>query len=47
MCRAVATLLEGDEAEAAFNAMEAQARTYTEYRSRTDREIRVFRLTPA
>ncbi|MCW2544812.1 MAG: nitroreductase [Frankiales bacterium] len=44
---AVATLLEGDDAEAAYNAMEAQARTYTEYRSRTDRDIRVFRLTPA
>jgi deazaflavin-dependent oxidoreductase (nitroreductase family) len=44
---AIATLLEGDAAAAAFNAMEEQARTYTEYRSRTDREIRVFRLTPA
>lgn len=44
---ATATLLEGEESEAAFHAMEEQARTYTEYRSRTDRDIRVFRLTPA
>ena len=44
---ALATLLKGDEAEVAFHAMEEQARTYTEYRSRTDREIRVFRLAPA
>jgi deazaflavin-dependent oxidoreductase (nitroreductase family) len=42
-----AELLAGEEAAAGFKAMEDQARTYTEYKSRTDRDIRVFRLTPA
>lgn len=40
-----ARLLEGDEAAAAYAAMEREARTYAVYRDRTDREIRVFRLT--
>jgi deazaflavin-dependent oxidoreductase (nitroreductase family) len=39
-----ATLLTGTEAEAAYQLMAQVARTYTEYRSRTDRQIRVFRL---
>lgn len=42
-----AELLQGQQAADAFRAMEEQARTYTEYKSRTDRDIRVFRLTPA
>lgn len=42
-----ATRLEGAAAEAGYAAMEAVARTYSEYRARTDREIRVFRLTAA
>ena len=42
---AVATLLTGDEAERAYGLMKDVARSYEEYRSRTDREIRVFRLT--
>ena len=41
-----ATLLEGDDAEAAYGKMVALAQTYSTYRGRTDREIRVFRLTP-
>jgi deazaflavin-dependent oxidoreductase (nitroreductase family) len=41
-----ATLLEGDDAEAAYRKMVALAQTYSTYRGRTDREIRVFRLTP-
>jgi deazaflavin-dependent oxidoreductase (nitroreductase family) len=41
-----AELLSGEEAEAGYALMAATTRTYTEYRSRTDREIRVFRLTP-
>jgi deazaflavin-dependent oxidoreductase (nitroreductase family) len=38
--------LEGDEAEAAYQKMVAIAETYSAYRGRTEREIRVFRLTP-
>jgi deazaflavin-dependent oxidoreductase (nitroreductase family) len=41
-----ATLLEGDEAEAAYQKMVDIAVTYAAYRGRTDRQIRVFRLTP-
>ena len=41
-----ATLLEGDDAEAAYRKMVALAQTYSTYRGRTDREIRVFRLAP-
>lgn len=40
-----AELLTGDEAEAGYQRMAEATRTYTEYRSRTDRAIRVFRLT--
>jgi deazaflavin-dependent oxidoreductase (nitroreductase family) len=39
-----ATLLAGDEAEAAYRLMAELTHTYTAYRSRTDRQIRVFRL---
>lgn len=42
---AQATLLSGDEADRAYALMVAEARNYAEYRARTDREIRVFRLT--
>jgi deazaflavin-dependent oxidoreductase (nitroreductase family) len=41
-----ATLLEGDEAEAAYQKMVAITSVYASYRGRTDRQIRVFRLTP-
>lgn len=41
-----AALLEGDEAEAAYSKMVELASTYAAYRGRTDRQIRVFRLTP-
>ena len=41
-----ATLLEGGEAETAYQRMVAVASTYASYRGRTDRQIRVFRLTP-
>jgi deazaflavin-dependent oxidoreductase (nitroreductase family) len=41
-----ATLLDGEEAEAAYQKMVDVADTYTAYRTRTDRQIRVFRLTP-
>jgi deazaflavin-dependent oxidoreductase (nitroreductase family) len=41
-----ATLLEGDEAEAAYQRMVEIAATYATYRNRTDRSIRAFRLTP-
>ena len=41
-----ATLLEGEEAEAAYRTMVAVASTYAAYRERTDRRIRAFRLTP-
>lgn len=40
-----ARLLEGDEAEAAYALMTELASTYAVYRARTDRSIRVFRLT--
>jgi deazaflavin-dependent oxidoreductase (nitroreductase family) len=40
-----AELLEGEAAEAAYRTMVDLARTYSEYQSRTDRSIRVFRLT--
>lgn len=42
--RVIATRLEGAAAEAGYASLEAVTRTYSEYRSRTDREIRVFRL---
>jgi len=42
-----ATLLEGEEAETAYRAMIEVTTVYAEYRNRTDRAIRVFRLTPA
>lgn len=38
--------LAGEEAEAAYQLMVGVASTYASYRGRTDREIRVFRLTP-
>lgn len=41
-----ATLLSGEEAEAAYQRMVDVASTYATYRGRTDRRIRVFRLTP-
>ena len=41
-----ATLLSGDEAEAAYQRMVELTGVYSRYRTRTDREIRVFRLTP-
>jgi deazaflavin-dependent oxidoreductase (nitroreductase family) len=41
-----ASLLAGDEAEAAYQQMVAVTSVYATYRGRTDREIRVFRLTP-
>lgn len=44
---AVAEQLQGEEAEAAFERFVALARNYAEYRSRTDRQIRVFRLSEA
>lgn len=37
--------LEGEAAEAGYRQMAEMARTYDAYRSRTDREIRVFRLS--
>ena len=40
-----ARLLDGPDAEAAYGVMEETARTYSVYRDRTDRQIRVFRLT--
>ena len=42
-----AALLEGDEAEAAYQKMVDITSVYAKYRHRTDRQIRVFRLTPA
>lgn len=42
-----AVLLEGDEAETAYREMIEVTAVYAEYRKRTDRAIRVFRLTPA
>lgn len=41
-----ADLLDGDEAEAAYQKMVAVTKVYATYRGRTDRQIRVFRLTP-
>jgi deazaflavin-dependent oxidoreductase (nitroreductase family) len=41
-----AELLVGDEAETAYQEMVAVTKVYGTYRTRTDREIRVFRLTP-
>lgn len=41
-----ATLLAGAEAEAGWAKMEEVAGAYAVYKTRTDREIRVFRLTP-
>ena len=41
-----AELLEGDEAEAAYQQMVEVTAVYAAYRRRTDRSIRVFRLTP-
>lgn len=43
----IKTMTPLDRAQAAYASMEALARTYAEYRSRTDREIRVFRLDKA
>ena len=40
-----AELLEGDEAIRGFQLMTDMARTYEAYQGRTDRDIRVFRLT--
>jgi hypothetical protein len=42
-----ATLLEGEEAEAGYQRMVELASTYAAYRGRTDRRLRVFRLTPS
>ena len=41
-----ATLLDGDDAAAAYQKMVAITPVYSAYRGRTDRQIRVFRLTP-
>lgn len=41
-----ARLLDGAEAEAAYQKMVEIADTYANYRGRTDRQIRVFRLAP-
>lgn len=41
-----AELLAGDEAEAGYQRMVEVTKVYSAYRGRTDREIRVFRLTP-
>jgi deazaflavin-dependent oxidoreductase (nitroreductase family) len=41
-----ATLLQGEQAEAGYAKMVELASTYAAYRGRTDRQIRVFRLTP-
>jgi deazaflavin-dependent oxidoreductase (nitroreductase family) len=42
-----AQLLEGPEAESAYQKMNDVAAVYSVYRGRTARSIRVFRLTPA
>lgn len=42
----VAELLTGEEAEAGWQKMVALTPVYASYKTRTDREIRVFRLTP-
>ena len=41
-----AQLLTGEEAAAGYRLMVELASTYDAYRGRTDRQIRVFRLTP-
>ena len=41
-----AALLEGEEGEAGYQKMVDITTVYSAYRGRTDREIRVFRLTP-
>ncbi|MCW2787519.1 MAG: uncharacterized protein JWP74_4036 [Marmoricola sp.] len=41
-----ATLLAGDEAETAYRQMVEVTSVYSTYKTRTDRDIRVFRLTP-
>ena len=41
-----ATLLEGAEADAAYQRMVEVTSVYAAYKGRTDRAIRVFRLTP-
>ena len=41
-----ATLLDGEQAEAAYQKMVEITAVYSSYRGRTDRQIRVFRLTP-
>jgi len=41
-----ATLLEGAEADTAYQHMVDLTSVYSEYKGRTDRNIRVFRLTP-
>jgi hypothetical protein len=43
----VAELLAGDEAERGYALMAQIADTYLVYRGRTDRQIRVFRLSAA
>jgi deazaflavin-dependent oxidoreductase (nitroreductase family) len=43
----VAELLTGEEAEAGWRKMVDIAHVYAVYKTRTDRDIRVFRLTPA
>jgi deazaflavin-dependent oxidoreductase (nitroreductase family) len=43
----LATLLEGDEAETAFRKIVELSRVYLTYRGRTDRTLRLFRLTPS
>jgi hypothetical protein len=40
-----AELLDGEAGEAGYRQLVELTRTYEEYRSRTDRSIRVFRLT--
>lgn len=42
----VAELLAGEEADAGWQRMVAVTSVYAEYKNRTDRDIRVFRLTP-
>lgn len=41
-----AELLDGDEADAAYQKMVEVTPVYSTYKGRTDRQIRVFRLTP-
>lgn len=43
----VAELLTGEEAEAGWQKMVGVTAVYAAYKTRTDRQIRVFRLTPA